>query len=135
MQSVLRRAAWRALKAGGGRRGASEGGARAAGGGKGDDADSPLRRLVRDASQFGEAARGEGELQWATQPYAQRPPADHDTRRVDPRDACVWLFPGQGSQHVGMGRRLADIPPAKDVYDLAAEVLGYLLILIYLLHN
>ncbi|QDT17977.1 Malonyl CoA-acyl carrier protein transacylase [Alienimonas californiensis] len=36
------------------------------------------------------------------------------------------LFPGQGAQTVGMGAALrADYPAARDLYDRAAEVLGY----------
>lgn len=35
------------------------------------------------------------------------------------------LFPGQGSQYVGMGKALADIPAARRVFDEAEDVLGY----------
>ena len=36
------------------------------------------------------------------------------------------LFPGQGAQHVGMGRKLmADFPAAKALFDEAADILGY----------
>ena len=36
------------------------------------------------------------------------------------------LFPGQGAQHVGMGRRLVeDYPAAKALFDKASEILGY----------
>lgn len=36
------------------------------------------------------------------------------------------FFPGQGAQHVGMGKRLAaQYPAARRLYDRAAEILGY----------
>lgn len=36
------------------------------------------------------------------------------------------FFPGQGAQHVGMGKRLAaQYPAARRLYDEAAEILGY----------
>jgi len=38
----------------------------------------------------------------------------------------AFLFPGQGAQKVGMGRRVAEsLPGARELYDRAADVLGY----------
>ncbi|MBI5345114.1 MAG: ACP S-malonyltransferase, partial [Deltaproteobacteria bacterium] len=38
----------------------------------------------------------------------------------------AFVFPGQGSQHVGMGRTFHDgCPLAREVFDEAAGVLGF----------
>ena len=44
-----------------------------------------------------------------------------------PTDAdTAWLFPGQGAQHVGMGRDLYEqIPPARAVFAAADQALGF----------
>ena len=44
-----------------------------------------------------------------------------------PADAgAAWLFPGQGAQHVGMGKDLhAGIPAARAVFEAADEALGF----------
>ena len=38
----------------------------------------------------------------------------------------AFLFPGQGAQHVGMGRKIAEqFPAARRLFDQAGEILGY----------
>jgi [acyl-carrier-protein] S-malonyltransferase len=37
----------------------------------------------------------------------------------------AWVFPGQGSQKLGMGVDLASLPAARATFDLAQEVLGW----------
>jgi [acyl-carrier-protein] S-malonyltransferase len=44
---------------------------------------------------------------------------------ASPSANLALIFPGQGSQHVGMGRRVADVSPgAKQVFATASDVLG-----------
>ena len=44
---------------------------------------------------------------------------------IDPQETSVFLFPGQGSQFVGMGKLLLNVPGVKDIYDTASDILGY----------
>jgi len=44
---------------------------------------------------------------------------------VDLSDQSVILFPGQGSQFVGMGAKLMDTPSVKELYEEASHLLGY----------
>ena len=37
----------------------------------------------------------------------------------------AFLFPGQGSQAVGMAKETLNIPRVKEMFDEAKEVLGY----------
>lgn len=88
--------------------------------------DTPLRRLLDEASAFNEGAATEPELRWATQPYAVRPnEGDTNKARVEPSHTTVLLFPGQGSQHVGMGKKLMHLPPVRELYELASSIVGW----------
>lgn len=40
-----------------------------------------------------------------------------------PDKPAIVLFPGQGSQYVGMAKAYVDIPEARDLFDIASDVL------------
>lgn len=44
---------------------------------------------------------------------------------TDPSAHSVLLFPGQGSQFVGMGRGLLKYPNVKEMFTVAQKILGY----------
>ncbi|KAH8298665.1 hypothetical protein KR018_009872 [Drosophila ironensis] len=55
-----------------------------------------------------------------------REPLDGKSRpAIDPKETTVVLFPGQGSQYVGMGKDLLRFPAARRLFELANEVLQY----------
>ncbi|GIY31959.1 probable malonyl-CoA-acyl carrier protein transacylase, mitochondrial [Caerostris darwini] len=45
--------------------------------------------------------------------------------QVDPRTTSIVLFPGQGSQYLGMGKSLLEYPYVRDMFDSASEILKY----------
>lgn len=41
-----------------------------------------------------------------------------------PENPTIILFPGQGSQFVGMAKTLEDVPDARNLFEFASEILG-----------
>lgn len=91
----------------------------------------PLKDLLDSSTIFVDTKPVEAEDKWATLPYAEgtiltkreRHELDIERPKVDPRDTSIILFPGQGSQFVGMAKSLDRVPAAKDLFDYASEVL------------
>lgn len=50
---------------------------------------------------------------------------EQETIRIDPKNTSVVLFPGQGSQFVGMGSDLFQYPNVEEMYERASEILRY----------
>lgn len=45
--------------------------------------------------------------------------------KIDPSKTSILLFPGQGSQFVGMGTDLLKYPNVSKMYKIASDILGY----------
>lgn len=92
--------------------------------------ESPLKKLLDDAASFEDVKPQNIQQQWATLPYLEgtkiRKQGDfYAAPKHDPRSTSVILFPGQGSQYVGMAKNLLKFPMAKDLFELANYLLGY----------
>ena len=44
---------------------------------------------------------------------------------INPKDTSIVLFPGQGTQFVGMGKELLQYPGVNDIYEFASQKLGF----------
>lgn len=95
---------------------------------------SKIKDLLDNAA-IGEDRKPKSEEDtWSTTPYPKEAVFSNDSRRdqsrkrdrnfKDPRDTTIILFPGQGAQYVGMAKNLIRIPEARDMFQLASDVLG-----------
>lgn len=99
-----------------------------------------VKSLLDDAATFDEARQQDsnktattspaaGDTDWATLPYPEgthlrRDQAQKSLRpKTDPRETTIIMFPGQGAQYVGMAAGLVKFPGARDIFELASDVL------------
>lgn len=99
-----------------------------------DSKEAKVKELLENSAAFVDTKPQSAEDQWATLPYVEGTvfnPRDQNRHfertKVDPADTSVILFPGQGSQFVGMAKNLIKFPQAKDLFELASEVLRWVL--------
>lgn len=90
-----------------------------------------LKTLLDSAATFEDAQPQTSADVWSTMPY---PPGSNIRQsqagksirpKIDPKETSIIVFPGQGAQYVGMGKNLQRFPKAREIYQLANEVLGY----------
>lgn len=90
--------------------------------------ESPLKKLVEESSSFLDTHSLSPQQQWATLPYPKGTNTKSEKElkpKVDPRDTSFILFPGQGTQYVGMAKDLLKFPMARDLFELSNYILGY----------
>uniref|UniRef100_A0A8C5MT12 Malonyl-CoA-acyl carrier protein transacylase, mitochondrial n=1 Tax=Leptobrachium leishanense TaxID=445787 RepID=A0A8C5MT12_9ANUR len=84
----------------------------------GQDGGSQLQAGTEDISKLLEGAEDISKL-------LEESDTDPLPAKISPADRTVLLFPGQGSQQVGMARGLLKYPNVRTMFDAAHKILGY----------
>ncbi|XP_055382650.1 probable malonyl-CoA-acyl carrier protein transacylase, mitochondrial [Condylostylus longicornis] len=96
-----------------------------------DNKSEKIKSLLESAVIGSDIKPTSPENQWSTLPYAEGTVLKRDQKLKsirparDPRECSIILFPGQGSQYVGMGKNLLSCPGSRDIFELANQVLNY----------
>lgn len=83
-----------------------------------------VTRLLKESATYSDAK----DKSWSTSPYpAGVPPSVEEAAKpkLDPLDTCVLLFPGQGTLKVGWVKNYLRFPQAKELFEIANEILNY----------
>ncbi|XP_014479975.1 PREDICTED: probable malonyl-CoA-acyl carrier protein transacylase, mitochondrial [Dinoponera quadriceps] len=85
-----------------------------------------IARLLKESATYNDVK----DKSWSTSPYPAGVPSSIGTEesakpKIDPLDTCVLLFPGQGTIKVGWAQKYLRFPQAKELFEIANEVLGY----------
>lgn len=89
-----------------------------------------VKKMLDEAATFEDEQPKDEEDVWSTSPYPKgtsvRNQALHSFRpRINPSETSIILFPGQGTQYVGMNKDVIKFPPVKELFDIASSILGY----------
>lgn len=85
-----------------------------------------VTRLLKEAATYSDAK----DTSWATSPYPVGVPISIEEEKavkpkIDPLETSVVLFPGQGTIKVGAVRKYLHFPRAKELFEIANEILNY----------
>lgn len=96
--------------------------------------ESKLKDLLRNAAAFVDTKPRKAEDKWATLPYVEGTVFTKEIERfelerklMEPEQTSAILFPGQGTQYVGMAKKLTKYPRAMELFECASEILGCVL--------
>lgn len=101
------------------------------------DQASPLKRNLQDVQKLLDKSSPDEDnanesSAFATTPYPQGTVFSQFSQgslslrpKRDPLETSIILFPGQGTQYVGMGKDLLKYPVAKEMFESASSILGY----------
>lgn len=88
-----------------------------------------VKDLLDNAATFEDLNKETPDNDWATLPYPEGTHLRRDQSKkamrpkTDPKETSIILFPGQGAQYVGMAAGLVKFPGARDIFELASDVL------------
>jgi len=84
-----------------------------------------ISRLLKEAATYSDAK----DMSWATSPYPANAPTSVEEEvakpKTDPSDTCIVLFPGQGTIKVGAVQKYLRFPQARELFEIANEILDY----------
>ncbi|XP_072764095.1 probable malonyl-CoA-acyl carrier protein transacylase, mitochondrial [Anoplolepis gracilipes] len=95
------------------------------------DSETPMgeenvARLLKEAATYSD----DKDPSWTTSPYPADAPTSVEEEKVakpkiDPLEKCIVLFPGQGTIKVGMVQKYLRFPQARELFEIANEILNY----------
>ncbi|CAI6349400.1 unnamed protein product [Macrosiphum euphorbiae] len=96
--------------------------------------ETDVKKLLEDGTVPEESSVIGDTENWTTSPYPKgsyvphknQSQAQHALRpKVDPKETSILMFPGQGTQFVGMGKNLLVFPQVVEMFNAASEILKY----------